>query len=134
MPVENMSLTHTNLSLRFVGEANFESQVLQSESAVLVAFWAPWSKPCHIIDPVLLEVAQTCAGKVEVVKVNADDNPTLSLRFGVQHVPTLLHFRTGQIRGSLVGTASKQAILKLLCADTETGSESEGASSEREIV
>jgi thioredoxin 1 len=77
-----MNLTQPNMSLRFVGEANFESQVLQSKGAVLVAFWAPWSKPCHVIDPVLLEVAQNCAGKVEVVKVNADDNPTLSLWFG----------------------------------------------------
>jgi len=109
-----MNLIHTNFSLRFVGEANFESQVLQSRSAVLVAFWVPWSKPCHVIDPVLMEVAQTCAGKVEVVKVNADDNPTLSLQFGVQHIPTLLYFEGGQMRGQLVGTVSKDAILAKL--------------------
>ena len=109
-----MNPTHTNSSLRFVGEANFESQVLQSRSAVLVAFWAPWSKPCHVIDPVLLEVAQTCIGKIEVVKVNADDNPNLSLCFGVQHIPTLLYFEAGQLRGQLVGTVSKDAILAKL--------------------
>jgi thioredoxin 1 len=109
-----MNLTHTNLSLRFVGEANFESQVLQSRSAVLVAFWAPWSKPCHVIDPVLLELAQTCAGEIEVVKVNADDNPNLSLWFAVQHIPTLLYFEAGQLRGQLVGTVSKDAILAKL--------------------
>ena len=114
-----MNLTQTNLSFPFVGGANFKSQILQSKGAVLVAFWAPWSKPCHVIDPVLLEVAQTCAGKIEVVKVNADDNPNLSLRFGVQHIPTLLHFQAGQIRGSLVGTASKKAILKLLGGHSE---------------
>jgi thioredoxin 1 len=114
-----MNLTHTNLSLRFVGEADFDSQVLQSRSAVLVAFWVPWSKPCHVIDPVLLEVAQTCAGKVEVVKVNADDNPTLSLRFGVQHIPTLLHFQAGKLCGQLVGTVSKNAILHFLARRTE---------------
>ncbi len=116
-----MNLTHTNVNLRFVGEANFDSQVLQSKSAVLVAFWAPWSKPCHVIDPVLLEVAQTCAGKIEVVKVNADDNPNLSLWFGVQHIPTLLHFEEGSLRGHLVGTASKDAILNLLSRDAEAG-------------
>ena len=91
-----MNLNHTNMSLRFVGESNFASQVLQSKSGVLVAFWAPWSKPCNVIDPVLLEVAQTCAGRIEVVKVNADDNPCLSLCFGVQHIPTLLYFEAGQ--------------------------------------
>jgi len=116
-----MNLPHTHLSLKIVGEANFASHVLQSRSAVLVAFWAPWSKACHVIDPVLLDVAQSCAGTVEVVKVNADDNPNLSLRFGVQHIPTLLHFQAGQIRGRLVGTASKEAILKLLARNREAG-------------
>ena len=109
------------MNLRFVGEANFNSQVLQSKGAVLVAFWAPWSKPCHVIDPVLLEVAQTCAGKIEVVKVNADDNPNLSLWFGVQHIPTLLYFEAGQLRGQLVGTVSKDAILNLLSRNSEAG-------------
>lgn len=123
-----MNLTHTSLSLKFVGETDFGSQVLQSRNATLVAFWAPWSKPCHVIDPVLLEVAQTCTGTVEVVKVNADDNPNLSLRFGVQHIPTLILFQAGQIRGRLVGTASKAAILKLLFADADPGSGSEASS------
>ena len=123
-----MNLPNTNLSLRFVAEEHFDSQVLQSRSAVLVAFWVPWSKPCEVIDPVLMEVAQTCAGKVEVVKVNADDNPNLSMRFAVQHIPTLIHFQAGQIRGRLVGTASKKAILKLLFADADAGSGSEASS------
>jgi thioredoxin 1 len=117
MQVENMNLNHTKLNLRFLGEANFESEVLQSKRTVLVAFWAPWSKPCQVIEPVLLEVAQTCADNievVEVVKVNADDNPNLSLWLGVQHIPTLLYFEAGSLRGRLVGTASKEAILAKL--------------------
>jgi len=109
-----MNLTYTNPSLRFVSEADFESQVLQSKNPVLVVFSAPWSKPCHVIDPVLLEVAETGAGEFEVLKVNADDNPCLSLRFGVQHVPMLLYFEAGNLRGHLVGTASKEAILAKL--------------------
>jgi len=116
-----MNQPHTNISLRPVNEANFNSQVLQSKDAVLVAFWAPWSKPCHVIDPVLLEVAQTCAGKIEVLKVNADDNPNLGLWFGVQHIPTLLYFEAGQLCGQLVGTVSKEAILNLLSKNSETG-------------
>jgi thioredoxin 1 len=118
---ENMNHKPTNTSLRFVGEANFNSHVSQSKGAFLVAFWAPWSKPCQVIDPVLLEVAQTCAGKIEVVKVNADDNPNLSMWFGVQNIPTLLHFEAGQLRGQLVGTVSKDAILKLLSRNSEAG-------------
>jgi thioredoxin-like negative regulator of GroEL len=66
---------------------------------------------------VLREIAQACAGKVEVVKVNADDNPRLSLRYAVQYIPTLLYFQEGQMRGQLVGTASKEAILNLLFHD-----------------
>ena len=83
MPLEKMNRTYTGVRLRFVGEAEFDNQVIQSRKAVLVAFWAPWSKPCHVIDPVLREVARIRAGKLDVVKVNADDNPNLSLRFGV---------------------------------------------------
>ena len=109
-----MNLTHASLSLRFLGESNFDSEILQSKRTVLVAFWAPWSKPCQVIDPVLLEVAEACAGKCEVVKVDADDNPNLSLRLGIQHIPTLLYFEAGQLRGRLVGTASKEAVLAKL--------------------
>jgi len=102
-------------------QAEFDSQVLQSRSAVLIASWAPWSKPCHVIDPVLLELAQNCAGKVEVVKVNADDNPNLSLCFGVQHIPTLLYLKAGKLCGHLLGTASQDAIVNLLSVDSEAG-------------
>ncbi|MBV8820005.1 MAG: thiol reductase thioredoxin [Acidobacteriaceae bacterium] len=109
-----MKLTYTNSSLRSVNEADFESQVLQSKNPVLVAFSAQWSKPCDVIDPVLMEVAETCAGKIEVVKVNADDNPDLSMSFAVQHIPMLLYFEAGKLRGHLVGTASKEAILAKL--------------------
>jgi thioredoxin-like negative regulator of GroEL len=73
------------------------------------------------MDPVLLEVAQTCAGRIEVVRVNADDNPNLSLWFRVQSVPTLLYFEAGKLRGQLVGTVSKDAILNLLSRDSEAG-------------
>lgn len=120
-PVENVNLNRDNPPLGFVGEANFDSQVLHSNGSFLVAFWAPWSKPCQVIDPVLLEVAQAWAGGIEVVKVNADDNPNLSLRFEVQYIPTLLHFTGGELRGRLIGTASKAAILNLLSPDSKAG-------------
>lgn len=125
-----MNLTRTHLNLRIVGEANFNSQVLQSRCAVLVAFSAPWSKPCQVIDSVLLEVSRVCAGKIEVVRVDADDNPNLSLSLGVQHIPTLLYFEAGKLSGRLVGTASKDAILSLLGRGAAAGgtlSENPGA-------
>lgn len=94
-----------------VGEANFESEVLRSKPPVMVAFWAPWSHPCHILDSALDEVATVCAGRVKVAKVNADDNPYLSMWYEIQSIPTLLFFMEGDVRARIVGTASKEAIL-----------------------
>jgi thioredoxin 1 len=124
-PSETMNPSDAKVNLELVGETNFDAKVLHSKNAVLVAFWVPWSKPCGVIEPVLLDVAQTCAGKIEFVTVNADDEPNLSLQFGVQHIPTLIYFQAGKIRGRLVGTASAKAILKLLFPEGETGSGSE---------
>ena len=97
-----------------VGEANFESEVLKAKQPVLVAFWAPWSRPCRVLDSVLIQVAAACAGSVKVVKANADDHPDLSLWYEVQSIPTLLLFVDGSLRAKVVGTASKEAILAKL--------------------
>jgi thioredoxin len=97
-----------------VGEANFEPEVLQSKPPVLVAFGAPWSRPCQILVSVLEEVATTCAGSVKVVKINSDDNPDLSMWYEIQSIPTLLFFVDGSLRAKVVGTASKKAILSKL--------------------
>jgi thioredoxin 1 len=97
-----------------VDERNFVVEVLRSKQPVLVAFWAQWSLPCRVLDPVLDEVAIACAGSVKVAKVNADDNPDLSLWFDVQSVPTLLHFVSGKLRARIVGTATKETILSKL--------------------
>ena len=93
-----------------IGEGNFESEVLRWKQPVLVAFSAAWSRPCQIVDSVLVEVAAACAGRVKVVKVNADNNPDLSLALGIQSIPTLLYFADGSLRAKIVGTASKEAI------------------------
>jgi thioredoxin-like negative regulator of GroEL len=103
-----------------VGHADFELEVLRSKQPVLVAFCAPWSRPCLVVDAALNEVATACAGELRVVKVNADDNPDLSLWYDVQSIPTLLYFEGGGLRARLVGTASKEAILaKLRAASRE---------------
>jgi thioredoxin len=97
-----------------IGQAEFELEVLKSRQPVLVAFWAPWSRPCHILDSTLDEVAAACAGSVKVVKINADDNPDLGMWYEIQSVPTLLYFVDGVLRARVVGTASKEAILAKL--------------------
>src|SRR5216117_3194767 len=73
-----------------------------------------WSRPCQILDSVLEEVAATCAGREKVVRINADNNPDLSLVWNIQSIPTLLYFVDGNLRARIVGTASKEAILSKL--------------------
>ena len=93
---------------------DFKREVLESTQPVLVEFWAPWSRPCQILDSVLRELASVCEGKVKVAKVNADDSLDLSLWYDIQSVPTLLCFVQGKPRVRIVGTATKEAILAKL--------------------
>ena len=104
-----------------IGEANFESEVLRWKQPVLVAFSAAWSRPCQILDSVLEEVSAACAGREKVVKINADNNPDLSLVWNIQSIPTLLYFVEGNLRARVVGTASKEAILSKLRSVTNDG-------------
>ena len=97
-----------------VTEADFQERVLKSQQPVLVDFWAPWSRPCQILEPVLNELASAWAGRAKVVKVNADDSLDLSLLYGIQSVPTLLYFAGGEVRDQTVGVLSKRAIVAKL--------------------
>jgi thioredoxin 1 len=97
-----------------VNEGNFVREVLQSPQPTLVAFGAPWSKPCQILQPTLSEIAAQCGGKIRVLRVNVDDNPDLGVWYGIESIPTLLYFVEGKVRARIVGTASKNAILSKL--------------------
>jgi len=90
---------------------DFKTEVLESRQPVLVLFWAPWSRPCRVVDSVLEELSSACAGKVKVLKVNADDSLDLSIWYDIQSVPTLLYFIQGNPCLRIIGTASKDAIL-----------------------
>ncbi len=110
---ENMNNQNDGLLVEITA-ADFKAEVLNSEQPVLVEFWAPWSRSCQVFDSVLEDVASACAGKVKVVKINADDGLDLSLWYDIQSVPTLLYFVRGNARVRVVGTASKEAILAKL--------------------
>jgi thioredoxin 1 len=113
--VETNTNSRTNMKpILEINEPDFEREVLQSRQPVLVNFWAAWSRPCQILGPVLAEVAAGCDGRAKVVKVNADDHPGLGITYWIQSIPTLLFFINGDVRGRIVGTASKEAILAQL--------------------
>ena len=96
-----------------VGEAEFEQKVLQRsrELPVVVDFWAEWCGPCRMIGPSLEDIAKEMDGKLKVVKVNIDENPTTPSRYNVRSIPTLLLFKNGQVAATKIGAEPKQKLV-----------------------
>ncbi len=103
-----MSLTIT--------EDNFDSEVISSDVPVLIDFWAPWCGPCKMIAPIVDQIASEQAGAAKVGKVDVDECAGLASRFNVRSIPTLLFFKNGELMDTIVGAASKDAIVAKLQA------------------
>ncbi len=93
---------------------SFEKEVVQSQSPVLVDFWAPWCGPCRMLSPVIEEIAKEYTGKIRVAKINTDDHPNSATRFKISAIPTLLFFKDGKVIEQMVGVHSKAEIKKTL--------------------
>ena len=97
-----------------VTDSSFDKDVLQSGKPVLVDFWATWCAPCRMLEPTVAAVAEKYAATAMVVKVNVDDNPSISQRYGIKGIPTLILFKGGKEEERVVGATSKESISKMI--------------------
>jgi len=97
-----------------VSDSTFETDVLGSDKAVLVDFWAEWCGPCRMIAPSLEAVAEEYDGKAGVYKMNVDENPSVPQKYGIRGIPTLILFKDGQEQERIVGAVTKDAISSVI--------------------
>jgi thioredoxin 1 len=97
-----------------VTQATFESEVLKSEEPVLVDFWAPWCGPCRMLSPVVEKVSQKYVGKAKFLKLNTDENPSITGHYGVSGIPCLILFKGGQVADRIVGYVPENTISSML--------------------
>lgn len=99
------------MALQFT-DANFETDVIKSDKLSVVDFWAEWCGPCRAIGPVIDELSKEYTGKVNVGKVNVDENPQISMNFGITSIPAILFIKGGQVVDKLVGAQPKANFVK----------------------
>jgi thioredoxin 1 len=98
--------------VREVTDATWDGDVLKSDLPVLVDFWAPWCGPCRMVAPIVQELSEEYAGKVNFMKMNTDENPMVPSKFGIRSIPSLLIFKGGELKGTVVGFRPKSDLKK----------------------
>jgi len=105
--VSNGQIVHTS-------DANFADDVLKADKPVLLDFWAEWCGPCKMIAPILDEIAQEYQDRVQIAKLNIDENPQTPPKFGIRGIPTLILFKNGAVEAQKVGAVSKSQLATFL--------------------
>ncbi|MBX4377682.1 thioredoxin TrxA, partial [Mycobacterium tuberculosis] len=100
--------------MKYVRDASFEADVLKSDKPVLVDFWAEWCGPCKMIAPILDEVSKDYGEKVQIAKINVDENQGVPAKFGIRGIPTLILFKNGAVAAQKVGALSKSQLTAFL--------------------
>ncbi|GGE96470.1 thioredoxin [Mycetocola zhadangensis] len=104
------------MSARAVSESTFDAEVLKSEKPVLVDFWAEWCGPCRMVSPILDQIASENADKLDIVKVNVDENPQLAMDYQITSIPALKVFKGGEVAQTIIGAKPKAALENDLAA------------------
>jgi thioredoxin 1 len=97
-----------------LNDTNFDSEVIKSEQPVLVDFSATWCGPCKVLTPIVEKLADECVGQFKVGKIDIDESPNVTAKFGIRGVPTVIVFKKGEKAGQHVGVTNKETLLKLL--------------------
>ncbi len=95
-------------------DANFESEVINSDTPVIVDFWAEWCQPCRMLAPTIEEIAEEYDGRVKVGKLDTDSNREVSMKFGIQSIPTVIVFKGGEVAKKFVGLTPKDKFVEAL--------------------
>ena len=103
-----------NELIKHTTDATFEADVLKSTKPVLVDYWAEWCGPCKMIAPILDEVATSYDGKLQIAKMNVDENRDIPAKFGIRGIPTLMLFKDGQLAATKVGAMSKAQMIAFI--------------------
>jgi thioredoxin 1 len=98
--------------MKAVTDADFAIEVLKSDKPVLVDFWAEWCGPCRMVSPILEEISKEHGDKIDIVKMNIDENPKVPQQYGIMQIPTMNVYRDGEVVKQIMGAKPKAALLR----------------------